>query len=122
MNTAEQNTKKGMEESDVIKQFMELLSQQNEDAVTDILTGKRFELDVLDYMKIEGDMSEDLEAKLWEKRMPNLTPAEQLAVEIDRFIYNYDTNVYHDNNQTMTENVSEISEMIGKGDVEHLTE
>ena len=80
-----------------------------EDAVTDILTGKRFELDVLDYipeiksnpqameviaelmaklpdMKIEGDISEDLEAKLWEKRMPNLTPAEQLAVEIDRFI------------------------------------
>ena len=113
--------------------------------MTDILTGNRFELDVLDYipeikgnpqameviaelmaklpdMKIEGDMSGDLEAKLWEKRMPNLTPAEQLAVEIDRFIYNYDTNVYHDNNQTMTENVSEISEMIGQGDVEHLTE
>ena len=116
-----------------------------DDVATDILTGNRFELDILDYipeikgnpqameviaelmaklpdMKIEGDMSEDLEAKLWEKRMPNLTPAEQLAVEIDRFIYNYDTNVYHDNNQTMTENVSEISEMIGKGDVEHLTE
>ena len=116
-----------------------------DDVVTDILTGNRFELDVLDYipeikgnpqameviaelmaklpdMKIEGDMSGDLEAKLWEKRMPNLTPAEQLAVEIDRFIYNYDTNVYHDNNQTMTENVSEISEMIGQGDVEHLTE
>ena len=63
-----------------------------------------------------------MEAKLWEKRMPNLTPAEQLAVEIDRFIYNYDMNVYHDNKQTMTENVSEISEMIGQGDVEHLTE
>ena len=29
MNAAEQNTKKGMEESDVIKQFMELLSEQN---------------------------------------------------------------------------------------------
>ena len=42
--------------------------------------------------------------------------------EIDRFIYNYDMNVYHDNNQTMTENVLEISEMIGQGDVEHLTE
>ncbi len=120
-----------------------------DDVVTDILTGNRFELDVLDYipeikgnpqamevivelmakamplmpdMKIEGDMSEDLEAKLWEKRLLNLTAAEQLAVEIDRFIYNYDTNVYHDNNQTMTENVSEISEMIGQGDVEHLTE
>lgn len=124
-------------------------TESYDDVVTDILTGNRFELDVLDYipeikgnpqamevivelmakamplmpdMKIEGDMSEDLEAKLWEKRMPDLTPAEQLAVEIDRFIYNYDTNVYHDNNQTMTENVSEISEMIGQGDVEHLTE
>lgn len=116
-----------------------------EDAVTDILTGKRFELDVLDYipeiksnpqameviaelmaklpdMKIEGDISEDLEAKIWEKRMSDLTSAEQLAVEIDRFIYNYDMNVYHDNKQTMTENVSEISEMIGQGNVEHLTE
>lgn len=30
-------------------------------------------------------MSEDMEAKVWEKRMPDLTPAEQLAVEIDRF-------------------------------------
>ena len=29
MNTAEQNTKQGMEESDVIKQFMQLLSQQD---------------------------------------------------------------------------------------------
>ena len=120
-------------------------TESYEDVVTDIFTGNRFELDVLDYipeikgnpqameviaelmaklpdMKIEGDISEALEAKLWEKRMPNLTPAEQLAVEIDRFIYNYDTNVYHDNNQTMTENVLEISEMIGQGDVEHLTE
>ena len=120
-------------------------TESYEDVVTDIFTGNRFELDVLDYipeikgnpqameviaelmaklpdMKIEGDISEDLEAKIWEMRMPDLTPAEQLAVEIDRFIYNYDTNVYHDNNQTMTENVLEISEMIGQGDVEHLTE
>ena len=120
-----------------------------DDVMTDILTGNRFELDVLDYipeikdspqameviaelmakamplmpdMKIDGDISEALEAKIWEKQMSDLTPAEQLAVEIDRFIYNYDMNVYHDNKQTMTENVSEISEMIGQGDVEHLTE
>ena len=119
------------------------------DVVTDILIRNRFELDVLDYipeiknspqaieviaelmakvmplmpdMKIEGDISEDLEAKLWEKRMPDLTPAEQLAVEIDRFIYSYDTNGYYDNHQSMTENVSEISELLGQGDVEHLTE
>ena len=114
-----------------------------------ILTGNRFELDVLDYipeiknspqaieviaelmakvmplmpdMKVEGVISEDLEAKLWEKRMPDLTPAEQLAVEIDRFIYSYDTNGYYDNHQSMTENVSEISFMLGQGDVEHLIE
>ena len=126
-----------------------LETETYDNTVTDILTGSRFDLDVLDYipeiknnpqvmeviaelmakamslmpdMKIEGYISEDLEAKVWEKRMPDLTPAEQLAVEIDRFIYDYDTNVYHDNNQTMTENVSEISEMIGQGDVEHLTE
>ena len=37
-------------------------------------------------MEIDGRMSEELEAKVWEKRMPDLTPAEQLAVEIDRFI------------------------------------
>jgi len=119
------------------------------DVVTDILIRNRFELDVLDYipeiknspqaieviaelmakvmplmpdMKIEGDISEDLEAKLWEKRIPDLTPAEQLAVEIDRFIYSYDTNGYYDNHQSMTENVSEISELLGQGDVEHLTE
>lgn len=29
MNTAGQDTKQGMEECDVLKQFMELLSQQN---------------------------------------------------------------------------------------------
>ena len=119
------------------------------DVVTDILIRNRFELDVLDYipeiknspqaieviaelmakvmplmpdMKMEGDISEDLEAKLWEKRIPDLTPAEQLAVEIDRFIYSYDTNGYYDNHQSMTENVSEISELLGQGDVEHLTE
>ena len=111
------------------------------DVVTDILIRNRFELDVLDYipeiknspqaieviaelmakvmplmpdMKIEGDISEDLEAKLWEKRIPDLTPAEQLAVEIDRFIYSYDTNGYYDNHQSMTENVSEISELLGQ--------
>ena len=31
---------------------------------------------------IDGHLSEEMEAKVWEKRMPDLTPAEQLAVEI----------------------------------------
>ena len=61
-------------------------------------------------------MSEEFEAKVWEKRMPDLTPAEQLAVEIDRFIYNYDAALYHDNSQNMTENVSELAEALKQRD------
>lgn len=33
-------------------------------------------------MEIDGVMSDDMEAKVWEKRMPDLEPAEQLAVEM----------------------------------------
>ena len=85
-----------------------------EDVGIDILTGNRIDLDILEYipdikgnpqameviaelvaklpeMEIDGRMSEEFEAKVWEKRMPDLTPAEQLAVEIDRFMYDYDT-------------------------------
>lgn len=110
-----------------------------EDVGIDILSGKRIDLDILEYipdikgnpqamevvaelvaklpeMEIDGHMSEEFEAKVWEKRMPDLTPAEQLAVEIDRFIYGYDTALYHDNNQNMTENVSEIAEALKQRD------
>ena len=85
-----------------------------EDVGIDILTGKRIDLDILEYipdikgnpqameviaelaaklpeMEIDGRMSEEFEAKVWEKRMPDLTPAEQLAVKLDRFTYDYDT-------------------------------
>ena len=67
-------------------------------------------------MEIDGNMNEGFEAKVWEKRMPDLTPAEQLAVEIDRFIYDYDTALYRDNSQSMTENVSEIAEALKQRD------
>ena len=110
-----------------------------EDVGIDILSGKRIDLDILEYipeikgnpqamevvaelvaklpeMEIDGHMSEEFEAKVWEKRMPDLTPAEQLAVEIDRFTYNYDTDLYHDNSQSMTENVSEIAEALKQRD------
>lgn len=33
-------------------------------------------------MEIDGVMSDDMEAKVREKRMPDLEPAEQLAVEM----------------------------------------
>ena len=110
-----------------------------EDVGIDILTGKRIDLDILEYipdirgnpqameviaelaaklpeMEIDGRMSEEFEAKVWEKRMPDLTPAEQLAVEIDRFTYDYDTALYHDSSQSMTENVSEIAEALKQRD------
>ena len=93
-----------------------------EDVGIDILSGKRIDLDILEFipdiknspqameviaelvaklpeMEIDGNMGEEFEAKVWEKRMPDLTPAQQLAVELDRFTYDYDTAVYHDNSR-----------------------
>ena len=110
-----------------------------EDVGIDILSGNRIDLDILEYipdikgnpqamevvaelvaklpeMEVDGNMNEGFEAKVWEKRMPDLTPAEQLAVEIDRFIYDYDTALYRDNSQSMTENVSEIAEALKQRD------
>jgi len=73
-------------------------------------------------MEIDGVMSEDMEAMVWEKRMPDLEPAEQLAVEIDRFSYDYDVYSYRNNKPNMTESVSEISEMIVQGNTEPITD
>lgn len=79
------------------------------DDEVDLLSGNRIDLEILEHipsitsepkameviaelvaklpeMEIDGVMSEDME----EKRMPDLTPAEQLAVEIDRFSHDYD--------------------------------
>ncbi len=114
-----------------------------EDVGADILSGKRIDLDILEFipdiknspqameviaelvaklpeMEIDGNMGEEFEAKVWEKRMPDLTPAEQLAVELDRFTYDYDTAVYHDNSQSMTENVSELADALKQGDTQDI--
>ncbi|WP_336534056.1 YodL domain-containing protein [Bacteroides acidifaciens] len=118
-----------------------------EDVGIDILSGKRIDLDILEFipdiknspqameviaelvakamplmpeMEIDGNMGEEFEAKVWEKRMPDLTPAQQLAVELDRFTYDYDTAVYHDNSQSMTENVSELADALKQGDTQHM--
>lgn len=115
------------------------------DDEVDLLSGNRIDLEILEHipsitgepkameviaelvaklpeMKIDGVMSEDMEAKVWEKRMPDLTPAEQLAVEIDRFSHDYDIYSYRNNNPNMTESVSEISEMIVQGNTEPITD
>ena len=115
-----------------------------EDYEIDVLSGKRIDLGVLDYvpdiknnpqamevitelvaklpdMEIDGVMSEEMEARVWELRMPDLPQEEQLAVELDRLCYNYDTVLYHDSTRNMTENVSELAESIKQGDTGHLT-
>ena len=114
-----------------------------EDVEIDILSGKRIDLDILEYipeikdspqameviaelvaklpeMEIDGNMTDELEAKVWEKRLPYLTPAEQLAVEFDRFIFDYDTAAYHDNARNMTENISDLVESISRDNTSHL--
>ena len=115
------------------------------DDEVDLLSGNRIDLEILEHipsitgepkameviaelvaklpeMEIDGVMSEDMEAKVWEKRMPDLTPAEQLAVEIDRFSHDYDIYSYRNNNPNMTESVSEIFEMIVQGNTEPITD
>lgn len=115
-----------------------------EDYEIDVLSGKRIDLGVLDYvpdiknnpqamevitelvaklpdMEIDGVMSEEMEARVWELRMPDLSQEEQLAVELDRLCYDYDTVLYHDSTRNMTENVSELAESIKQGDTGHLT-
>ena len=115
------------------------------DDEVDLLSGNRIDLEILEHipsitgepkameviaelvaklpeMEIDGVMSEDMEAKVWENRMPDLTSAEQLAVEIDRFSHDYDIYSYRNNNPNMTESVSEISEMIVQGNTEPITD
>lgn len=115
-----------------------------EDYEIDVLSGKKIDLGVLDYvpdiknnpqamevitelvaklpdMEIDGVMSEEMEARVWELRMPDLPQEEQLAVELDRLSYDYDTVLYHDSTRNMTENVSELAESIKQGDTGHLT-
>ena len=45
----------------------------------------------------------------------------ELAVEIDRFTHDYDEILYHDSTRNMTENVSELHDLIQQGDTEHLS-
>ena len=114
-----------------------------EDVGIDVLTGKRIDLDILEYipdiknnpqamevitelvaklpeMEIDGIMSEEMESTVWRMRMPELTPAEQLAVEIDRFTFDYDPDLYRDNTQNMTENVSELAETLAQRDTQDI--
>lgn len=111
----------------------------------DLLYGNRIDLEILEHipgmkkepkamemvtelvakfpdMEIDGVLSEEMETNVWEKRMPDLSPAEQLAVAFDRFTYAYDTSLYHDSTRNMTENVADLAERICQGDSGELTD
>ena len=116
-----------------------------EDSEIDILSGRRIDLEILEHipdiknnpkameviaqlvaklpeMEIDGVMSEEMEARVWELRMPGLDKAGQLAVELDRFVYDYDIYSYRNDVHSMTENIAELTEMLNQGDTEHITE
>ena len=115
-----------------------------EDVGIDILSGKRIELDVLDYipdikdnpkvveiiaeliaklpgMEIDGMMGRAIEEKTWDYRT-DLTLEERLAVEIDRFVYSYDECQYRDIALSMTENIEGLADCIKQGDISPITE
>ena len=73
-------------------------------------------------MEIAGIMSMEMEEAVWEKRMPNLTPAEQLAVEIDRFFYNYGWIDYSEDAGKMTKSVSYLAETISQNNSYYIVE
>nr|WP_300837753.1 DUF3849 domain-containing protein [uncultured Acetatifactor sp.] len=118
-------------------------TEEYKDLKVDIFFGERIDLDILELypkikdnpqamevvtelmakamslfpeMEIDGKMSEKMEAAVWEMRMPGLAPVEQLAVEIDRFVHAYYTDLYRENVPSMTENVVEIVESLKQGD------
>ena len=109
------------------------------DVEADLVSGKRIDLEILDHipdmknnpkvmelaaqlvaelpdMEIDGVMTEKMEARVWELRLPKLDEAGRLAVEIDRFSYAYDADHYHDGSRNMTENVLEIRDALEKRD------
>lgn len=125
------------------------LHRAGEDAENDIaidLVGtKSIDLDVLQYVpdianepkamevvaeliaklpdrEIDGNLSPELEAKVWEIRMPQLSEEEKLAVEFDRLWFDYDRILYGDSVRSMTENVEELTQEIKTEGTERISD
>ena len=72
--------------------------------------------------EIDGNLSPELEAKVWEKRIPQLSEEEKLAVEFDRLWFDYDRILYDDSVRSMTENVEELSQEIKTEGTERISD
>ena len=115
------------------------------DIAIDIAGAKSIDLDVLQYVpdianepkamevvaeliaklpdrEIDGNLSPELEAKVWEKRMPQLSEEEKLAVEFDRLCFDYDRILYHDTVRNVSENVEELSQEIKTEGTERISD
>ena len=73
-------------------------------------------------MKIDGIVNKALEEKIWEKRMPDLEPAMQLAVELDLFAYHYDTYHHDAGFDSMEDSIPLVYDMLNDGQVGNLEE
>ena len=115
------------------------------DIAIDIAGAKRIDLDVLQYVsdisnepkamevvaeliaklpdrEIDGNLSPELEAKVWKIRMPQLSEEEKLAVEFDRLWFDYDSILYNDSVRSMTENVEELAQEIKTEGTERISD
>ena len=115
------------------------------DIAIDIAGAKSIDLDVLQYVpdisneskamevvaeliaklpdrEIDGNLSPELETKVWEKRMPQLSEEEKLAVEFDRLWFDYDTILYNDSVRSMTEDVEELVQEIKTDGTERISD
>ncbi len=119
--------------------------EKYEDDCIDFANAKHIYLDVLQYMpdianepkamevvaeliaklpdrEIDGNLSPELEAKVWEKRLPQLSEEEKLAVEFDRLCFDCDRILYHDTVRNMSENVEELSQEIKTEGTERISD
>jgi len=115
------------------------------DIAIDLVGMKRIDLDMLQYVpdianepkamevvaeliaklpdrEIDGNLTPELESKVWEKRMPQLSEEEKLAVEFDRLCFDYDRILYHDTVRNMSENVEELSQEIKTEGTERISD
>lgn len=115
------------------------------DIAIDIAGAKRIDLDVLQYVpdianepkamevvaeliaklpdrEIDGNLSPELETRVWEIRMPQLSEERKLAVEFDRLCFDYDRILYHDTVRNMSENVEELSQEIKTEGTERISD
>ncbi len=115
------------------------------DIAIDLVSTKHIDLDVLQYVpdilseaqamevvaeliaklpdrEIDGNLSPELEARVWDIRMPQLSEEGKIAVEFDRLCFDYDKVLYNDSVRNMSENVEELIQEIRTEGTERISD